>query len=263
MTDARAYEPGELQVAGSVQGTLHTQVASSALQAARTAEDAFGTGGEDISEQEFRSWADALLQASLFLPTFQPELLVRVGVTDEVLEGIDVGLKTDFNIIKPDIKLQVWESPDGAQAASVSLGYAHHLNVVSRSFLEYLANTKFSRGDLDVRAMWGWETEYTKLTLGPHVIWSLVSVVSALPAEVVERLPAQIRALDPNQLFQSEWIGYYGASATGMVGYKYAYLALDAGVFWTQFTPTVVGERRDYSGVAASLSLGVSGHVSF
>ncbi|MEC9396311.1 MAG: hypothetical protein VX475_01815 [Myxococcota bacterium] len=264
MTDARAYEPKEVQVAANMQATAHSNIVNGVAKSVDSAIDEFGEDDDmPITEESFRQWLDLVILAALFRPSTSPELIARVGVTDKVLEGIDVGLRTNFSIFKGDVKLQVWENKYSDQFVSVMAGYAYHRSWVD-DWISYITLTDFGRHDFDLQAMWGMEVgQWAKVNLGPHVIFSRIKAEHRLSQQIVDRLPDEVKKFDPNQLFENEWIGYYGGNANVMLGYKYAYVAADLGVFWMQFRPTVVGEQRDYSGVALSIAGGLSLHYTF
>lgn len=262
MTDARAYEPKEVQVAGNMQGNLHTNVINKAIQGVKAADEQFNSD-QPISEEAYRDWLDLALAAALFKPGGAPELMARVGVTDKVLEGIDVGFRTNFNLYKGDLKLQIWENEAQNQAFSVMAGYTYHSSIVS-SAISYLTLTDFGRMDFDLQAIWGIEIQdIFKLNLAPHMILSRVSAEQKLPADVYNRLPESIKQYDPNQLFQNEWLGYYGLNTNLMLGYKYVFVVIDTGFFWMNFKPEILGEKRDFSGAAISLAGGLSFHYPF
>ncbi len=264
MTDARAYEPAEVQVSVNYQANLHTNVVGKAIQGVKSAEETFGgDSDEPISEEAYRDWLDLFLAAALFHPTTGPELMARVGVTDQVLEGMDVGFRTNFNLYKGDLKLQLWESEDSTQALSVMGGYAYHSSLVS-SAIEYVTLTEFGRMDFDVQMLWGVNVrDIFKFNLVPHIILSRISAEQKIPEAINERLPDSIKEYDPSQLFQNEWIGYYGMNSTLMLGYKYAFVVLDTGAFWMNFRPNVLGERRNFSSVAISAAIGLSVNYPF
>lgn len=233
-------------------------------EAAKSAADEFGRDSDEpISEEAFRSWLDTAIKFALFRPGTGPEVMIRAGVTEDVLEGIDVGFKTDLNILKFDGKLQFWESEDQAHAASISLGYAYHLDV-GNTLLSYLTLTDFSRSDIDIKLLYGFRlSDFIKVNVAPHLILSRVKPESKVPSWLVDRLPDELDQYDPSQFFQTEWMQYYGANFNIMLGYKYAFVALDAGMFYLNFNPTVINEERDFSGAALSLALGLSGHYKF
>lgn len=264
MTDARAYDVGEVQAVVAYQASVHGNIVGGLTNAATSAEEEFNRDSDEpISEESFRNWLDTAIIFALFRPGTGPELMIRTGVTDDVLEGIDVGFKTDLNILKFDGKLQFWQSEDEAHAASVSLGYAHHLNVGNK-ILSYLTLTDFSRSDLDLKMMYGFRlSEFVKVNVAPHLIISRIKPESKIPDWLLERLPDEVKQLDPGQFFETEWMQYYGANFNIMLGYKYAFVALDAGMFYLNFNPTVVNEERNYGGGALSIAAGISGHYKF
>lgn len=264
MTDARAYKPGEVQAVVAYQGNVHSNVLGSLIDAAVSADEEFNKdSNEPISEESFRTWADTIIMASLFRPAMGPEIQIRAGVYDDFMEGIDLGFKTDLNILKFDAKLQLWGSEDGNQAFSTMLGYAHHLDVGNK-IISYLTLTDFSRADFDLQFIYGYQMgDWLKLNIAPHIILSKVTPESKIPDWLYERLPDEIKQYDPGQFFKTEWVQYYGANIGLMLGYKYAFLATDLGMFYMNFKPTVVGQKRDYSGGAFSVALGISGHYAF
>lgn len=263
LTDARAYEPKEVQVATTMQVNVHTNVVGKAVTGLQSANEQFDNGDEPISEESYRNWLDLVLAAALFRPATSPELMARIGVTDKVLEGIDVGLRTNFNLYKGDIKLQLWEDERQMQALSVMLGYAYHKSLVN-SALQYVTLTDFGRMDFDLQMLWGLNyKDIIKVTVAPHMILSRISAEQKIPQAIYDRLPEEITRYDPNQLFQNEWLGYYGANTVLMLGYKYVFLTVDTGFFWMNFKPTIINEKRDFSGAAISLAGGLSVHYPF
>lgn len=264
MTDAKAYEPGEIQATMGLATSLNTNVVGGVVDAAVSAVDRFGTDSNtEISEEEYREWLDGVLLFAMFRPAVNPELSVRAGVTDSVLSGIDIGLKTNFNLVKGDVKLQFWESEDQRMALSLMAGYAYHLGVAP-GLVELITLTEFSRGDIDIQPLWGVNVgDVFKFTGGPRLLLSRVSTEHKIPEQIEERLPDEILELSPNNLFRNEWIVNVGANAVMMLGYKYAFVALDLGVFYSRFRPEVIGEVRDYDGVTISVAGGLSIHASF
>lgn len=267
MTDARAYEPGEVQATLHYQGNVHGNVVRGAIRGGKSAVQEINKEGDTpISEESYRNWIDTVLITGLFAPGFDPELMARVGVTDAIGEGMDVGLRTNFNVIKADAKVQIWSNDAQNQFASVSLGYTHHGDLVDE-WLSYVTLTDFNRGDVDVQLRWGGEwRDIVKFSTGPHAILSRVSVEHKVPEWLHGRLPEKFQEggeYDPNQLFSDEWIFYGGVTSTLMIGYKYAFVALDLGAFWMHFTPEVLGEERNYNGAAISGAAGLSFHYAF
>jgi len=265
MTEARAYEPGEVQVVAAGTTLLHGNVLDGAIDAVKTLDEAFDEDSSaPISEESWRTWADSVLLFMLFRPAVAWEFMGRVGVTNDVLEGLDVGFRTDFNVLKGDIKVQVYESSDAKHALSVSLGYAHHLSVVKQNAVRILTLSEFGREDFDLQLLYGYTpNDFVRLTLAPHLVASYIDVRHAAPSWLLDRLPEQVRRFDPNQFFEDQWLTYAGLNTTVMVGYKYVFLAFDMGAFYMNFTPEVVGSRRNYSGGALSLALGISANYAF
>ena len=263
-TEARAYEPGEVQVAATYQVNAHTNILSSLSNNIESLDERFdGPDDQPISEEEFRQWVDLALTSAMFRPTTGPEVLIRAGVTDKIMEGIDLGFRTNFNLYKGEAKLQLWENDSGSQAFSVMGGYAHHTGLIGEA-LSYVTLTDFKRRDFDLQLLWGVRVgDILRVAITPHMILSRVSAEQKIPARIERRLPEEFDRYNPNQFFQDEWISYFGVNSTIMIGYKYVFAVVDSGVFWMNFKPEVIGERRDYSGAAVSLAGGLSVNYPF
>ncbi len=263
MTNARALEVGEVQASANLQANLHSEAIGGLVEGVRAIEQQFeSNSGEQISEEEFRGWLDGVLLFSLFAPGVGPEFGARVGVSDGLLEGVDVGLRTDLSVVRGDVKLQLWEDTRG-QALSTSVAYTHHLGVAS-GVIEYATFSSFSRGDVELQLLWDLQSnDFVRFTIAPRIIVGRISVESTFPQDILARLPEQLRQYDPSRLFQDEWIVQYGGNATVMAGYKYVWLAFDMGIYGTSFRPEVLGSRRDYSGGAIAIGAGLSGNYAF
>ena len=263
-TDARAYEVGEVQAAVVYQANLHSNIIGGITSSVKSADEEFDKDSDEpISEESLRNWLDAALIFALFRPGTGPEFLVRSGVYDDFMEGVDVGFKTDLNILKFDAKVQWWESANKQHAFSTSLGYGYHLDVGNK-ILSYVTLTDFSRSDIDIQFLYGYRFgEWLKFTVAPHLIFSRVAPDSKIPDWLYNRLPDNIKQYDPGQFFQTEWIQYYGVNTNLMLGYKYAFVTVDLGMFYMNFTPEILGEERNFNGGAFSAAGGLSFHYKF
>jgi hypothetical protein len=264
MNNARVLEPAEVQATANLQGTVHSGSIDGLVGGVEAIGERFGESSDaPIEEEEFRGWLDSVLLITLFAPGAGPEFGARVGVTDAVLEGIDVGVRSDFGVVRGDAKLGLWSDEAAGQAVSASLAYTHHLGVAP-GLVEYVTLSSFSRGDVELQLLWDVaSSDFFRVTLSPRVIVGRISVESTIPEDILARLPESITQFDPSNLFRDEWIVHYGANATLMAGYKYVWLAFDLGLFGTSFNPEVLGSERDYGGGALSLGLGLSGNYAF
>src|SRR5690606_26714037 len=104
LAPSHVLEPGEVQITGVAQADLYTGVFDVTIDAGRAVVDAVQRDEGPITEEELRTLLDAVLIWQLFLPGVTPELALRVGVTDQLLEGIDVGLRYNGNVVKPDLR---------------------------------------------------------------------------------------------------------------------------------------------------------------
>ena len=130
---------------------------------------------------------------------------------------------------------------------SVLVGYGHHLSAVDE-VVEYLTLTEWSRSDIDFQLSAGIELgDIFKGYVNPRLIASRISVGHKLPDALRNRIPESIQDYDPNQLFEDEWMLYDGLTWGAMIGYKYAFLALELNMFRLAFEPTVLGQKRNFN----------------
>lgn len=260
MAPARTFKPGEAQVAAGYQLDVHTQTFTGIKKAGEAVVDEVkGTPeGETISEESLRTLLDAALLLKMFPPGGGPEIMGRVGLYDGVLEGIDAGFRFNGNVYKGDVRLQVWASPDDAQALSVQFAYGHHKSVAS-SWMEWITLTEWKRRDLDFQLNYGYEISHlAKLYVAPRYINARISTEAKLSDYLKERLPQRVQDYDPSTYFPPSSMHYIGLNWGAMVGYRYAFLNVDVSTFRLLFTPSVLGSERDYKGWVFSPTLGLT-----
>lgn len=249
MTTAKALEPGHVQVTGGGYATATTNVVSRTFDAGKSAYDRIENTPEDeeIDVETFRTYINAALAWILFQPGFTAEGMLRVGVTDAVAEGIDVGLRYDGNVLKPDVKLQVWESTDEAWAVATSLGYGYHTSILS-SVVEWVTLTDVGRHDVDLQAIASYHRgEWLRAYLAPRVMFSAVTTSDKLPAFLQDRVPQEYADRSPGQYIDNSNAWYVGGSLGTQLGYKYLFVSLEFGLHRLFFEPTVLDEKTDFS----------------
>ncbi len=256
MTSPRALEPLHPEITVNLQGG----VSASVLEDAEALSDSLvdeAQSGEPLTEDEARELLDAALRLALFQPSVAPEAIVRLGISDAPLEGIDVGVRYNGALIKGDIKWQLWGPEDGHQALALFAGYAHHVSVAS-SLIEFASLSDFSRSDVDVGLSYGLEFgDFGGFYIGPRFLYSWTDVTPKLADEVREQLPPEIRDQDPSQYFEDEQIMFVGGTTALMLGYSAIFVVVEASVFKTIFEPTVLGEKKDLGGVFVAPSVGL------
>ncbi len=260
MTTPQALEPGDWEVAGAWTGHANSVAATKSIQSGVDLWDHY-VGEEDpgaMSEDDLRTLLDTGLAWALFHPGTGYEIMGRVGLTDKLAEGLDVGLRTNFSEIKGDLKLQLWESDEGRFAAAVHGGYGYHFSVAG-GFVEWLSLTSFGRHDLDLAATWGWrEGRVVRMYAGPRVMRSWIRTEPKLDGLIEENLPGRLDGYDPSDLLGDEVIAYYGGTNGVMLGYRWVFLVLELDVFWMSFHPTILDEQRNLSGLVLAPNLGLS-----
>ncbi len=255
-----ALEPGDWQLSGAWTGHVNSVAATKSVQAGADLWDHY-LGQDDpepLNEEELRTLLDTGLAWALFYPGTSYELVGRVGVTDKLAEGLDLGLRTDFSQIKGDLKLQAWESDGGMFAAAVHAGYGYRFSVAS-SIVEWLALTGFSRHDLDLGASWGMEVgRVFRCWTGPRYLRSWVDASPKLHGLIEENLPASMDGYQPSQILGDEAISYYGSTNGVMLGWRWVYIVAELNVFWMSFHPTVLDQERNMSGLVLAPDIGIT-----
>ena len=260
MTSPKALEPGEIEVNGSGQGNIDTRFVSSGIDLLDRAQNRIeqGSSSDPLTEQQTRAIFEDVISVALFRPTVTPELGARVGVTDAVLEGIDVGLRGNSNFGKADAKVQLWESgtKNALQALSFQAGVGRQFSVTT-NLINQLTLTEFSRTDIDLMAMYGYNSEFFRAYVGPRYIYSWINPSPKLSSDFREVLPQELKDQSPNQFFGDETLQMYGATAGAMVGYSDYFLAGELTVMRTNFKPELIGQETDMSGTVFAPAVGL------
>lgn len=260
MAPARTFDAGQGQVAVGYQLDLHTQSFTGIYRAGEALVDEIQGISEDevIQEETLRRLLDAALLLQLFPLGGAPELQARVGVWDGLLEGVDLGFRTNGNVYKGDLRLQLFESADEAFAVSIQAGYGYHKSVV-KTFVKWVTLTDFKRSDVDLQLNLGYEAgEWGRFYISPRYLYSKVSTKPALADFVLERLPQRVRDWDPSQYFPGSGLHYAGLNWGMMFGYRYVFINLDVSTFRVIFRPEVLGSVRDYDGWVFAPTLGLN-----
>jgi len=257
LTTARALEPLHAQVAVNYSIPLHTNLWDAAWDTAESLEKGLDEN-EVLTVEDTYKMFDAALQYALFLNTGAPEIIGRIGVSKAVLEGIDVGVRYNGNMVKGDVKLQVWESENRSGSLAVDVGYGYQFSVVG-SLLEYLSLSDWSRSDLDLAFIYSVEpNSIFKGWVGPRMMFSFISADPKIDPYLKDRLPEAIRQYDTSQYFQDENMAYLGATTGMMLGYKYAYVGLELTVMRMFFKPTVLERKKDFDGVVFAPAIAIT-----
>ena len=99
MTTPQALEPGDFELSGAWTGHANSVAATKSIQSGADLWDRY-VGEEDpgeISEGDLRTLLDTGLAWGLFHPGTGYEIAGRVGITDKLGEGLDLGLRTNFS----------------------------------------------------------------------------------------------------------------------------------------------------------------------
>ncbi|MGM0558223.1 MAG: hypothetical protein ACQEVA_17695 [Myxococcota bacterium] len=254
-TGAHTLDQGEVRGGVTTQVDANTNIVSTTLSNARNLEDRIqdSNNTDPLTEEEFRDVLDAAVAFALFRPGYTPEANLRVGIIDT----LDLGVRYNGVTLKGDLKYEIAEWDDERQAVSVDVGVGRQFSPAP-SIVEIVALTEWSRTDLDVIALYGFEFEpYGRFWIGPRFMQSWIDVQPKLDDELRERIPQEYEDLDPGQFFQDENITYYGGTTGIMAGYKHVYAMVELTVMYSRFTPTIIDEQRNLSGVTFAPNFGV------
>ncbi len=260
MTSARALDPGEHQVALGGQINVNSVVLSEGISAYDQVASDIDLEDRDedyrLEESTMRELLDAAVVGALFRPSPTMEAGYRLGITDVPLEGIDLGVRYNGRTVKGNFKLQFWESADETFAGSVDVGYGHQFSI-GPSFANYLTLNEWSRSDVDVMVPFGAAyKEIARVYLAPRVVWSHISASPGVDEEFREHVPDEYKN-QVDQWFRDEQLVYAGGNIGGMIGYKYAYLALEMSIMHVAFKPEILGRERNLSGLSVTPAAGV------
>ena len=260
MAPAQTLDAGEGQATLGYQFDVHTQSFTGVYRAGQSAVDQVRGPSEDdaISEETLRTLLDAALLWRLFPLGGTPEFMGRIGLYDDLLEGVDAGFRFNGNVFKGDLRLQLWSSNDDAASISAQFGYGHHRSIVA-TLVEWIALTQWKRKDFDFQINMGYELgEWAKLYASPRYILSRVSTEARLSDFLRQRLPERYQDWDPGQYFPASNMHYVGLNWGAMFGYRYAFINLDVSTFRVIYNPMVLDSRRDYSGWVFAPTVGFS-----
>lgn len=260
MAPARTFEAGQGQAAVGYQFDVHTQSFTAVYRAGEAVVDEIRGISDDefIEEETLRRLLDVALLLQLFPIGGAPEVQARLGVWDGLLEGVDIGFRTNGNVYKGDVRVQLFESADEAFAISAQMGYGYNKSVV-RTLVTWVTLTDFKRHDLDWQLNFGYELgDWARFYISPRYLYSRVSTEASLADFLQRRLPERIREWDPNQYFPATALHYVGLNWGMMFGYRYAFFNLDVSAFRVLFRPEVLGSVRDYDGWVLAPTLGVN-----
>ena len=251
---AHTLDKGEFRGAVSGQLDINTNLARTSLDVARQLNDRVQDDPDaDLSEEELRTLLDATAAWGLFRPGFTPEAVGRIGI----VERLDLGLRYNGTTLKADAKFEIYESEDGTQAFSIDAGVGRQFSPAP-SLVENVTLTEWSRTDLDILALYGFEFEpYGRFWLGPRYMHSWISISPKLSEEIRSRIPDEYRDLSPHQFFRNEDMNYYGGTTGFMAGYKYVYLMVEMTIMYTNFKPQIIDRERNLSGVTIAPNFGL------
>jgi len=252
LTSARTLDQGEFEANVNGQVNLNSSPLRTGIAAGESIENEIENTPEDenVSEETARRAIDFAVASALFRPKPAAEGVFRAGLLDKPLGGLDAGLRYNGSTVKGDLKFQYWSSEDDAFAASIQPAFGYHSSTAP-SAIEYITFTEWSRYDYDILAPFGFAyDEIARVWLAPRFMYSRIKASPKIDEFLKKRLPEEVENRRQDLFGDGENIFYAGLNVGGMVGYKYAYFALEASVSRVFFNPEILGETRNLSGFA-------------
>ena len=192
-----------------------------------------------------------------FFPGQSSEFIGRIGISNAILEGIDLGFRSNGAQSKIDLKTQLYASKDHRWAAAFSTGLGWNQALISSDVSQYTLST-FSRRDLDLSLNLGYRhPDIFEIYGGPRLIVSRVAATIS-EEDSIDRLPDELMQYHPKTLFQNEQLTYTGATIGTRIGYYFLFFDAECTAMWIDFQPQVFGEARDLSGWHLSPSIAVT-----
>lgn len=257
LNTGKTLSPGHVQATAAYSVPVHTNLVDAVTDGAKQLDQDL-LAVDTISEEQFRDLLDTALNGGLFFTLGAPELMVRTGITDALLEGLDAGLRYNGSQVKLDAKLQVWESASGNSALACSAAYGHQLSGIP-GILKNLTLTEFKRHDADFAIPISYEPgNVFRAYLAPRLLLSFVTANPKLSAELTDRLPDSLKDYLPSDYFGDETMLYVGGTGGIMVGYRRLFLNLELTAMKLIFEPTILKQKRDYGGYAIAPSFGAT-----
>lgn len=259
LTNGKALDPGDFQLTGTYAFPLHTNLVRESLEAAETIEELYEGNTEKMSEDETRDLLDTALNWALFSNLGITELVARAGLFRGPLEGIDMGLRYNGASLKADLLWQLYESPGHQWFIATNFGYGFQFNITSK-FITSVSLTNWARHDLEGSLIFGYAKEnWFKAYLSPRYIYSLVRTEPKFSDEFIDNLPDSVTdKYLPSEYFEHANLAYFGGTIGMMVGYRHLFANLELTVLRLSFKPTVLREKRDFSGMLVSPTAGLT-----
>jgi hypothetical protein len=242
MQPADTLEKGKWHAGAGMNVAIPVSRIVDAVDAAATISDEYiSDSGYTPSEDEQRTYLEALIGIALSAPGVSNDFMLRYGLADK----FDAGLRWTTSGIHVDGKYQFLDSSSGWQG-SVSLGLSHHsFSGFLFDTLEHLQIDDFSRNDLEVPLIFG--KKFSSLGYfwaGPKYILSRYSVDATI--ENVAGLQSS-----------DDTIHYFGGFAGAGFGYKKLYAFAELTVMNMVARPIILGEETDLGGIVVMPAFGL------
>jgi len=254
---ARVLKPGQIQVTGALEGSVHTSAVSEALDAVGSLEGelrAAESGDIAISESTQREAIEAAVALVLFTPSLQPVAVARVGLFEKA-EG---GLRYTGSLLRLEGKYQIAAAdPSGGVDLALMGAWGHHLGVgpsfaeSAFDLLDYVDLGDYRRDDAHLglivsRDYGDWLSLY-----GAARLMASFYALDATLKRVETETGAPKSSLDG---------AFFSAGLAGglFVGYRYVFLNAELTVMRTWFSPEVVGREVALGGYVIAPTGGVT-----
>ena len=214
--------------------------------------DNANTQGTTLTEADARALTEVAAAVLLFTPIPSTELSVRGGIG----WGVDVGLRITGPRTQVDAKWQALHARQHGLDLGVSLAVASHSSPAPSlwesafSVAESLKIAEYKRRDVTLSLI-GSRDFNDIFSAWFALAYSRSSIVIGSALQGV----AANANIDPSALEIDEVMHQYGGQLGCRVGYKYVFLLIEVSVMQADFSPTILGEKLELSGLIVTPSL--------
>ena len=141
LSSAHVLDPGHVE--STVAGALYTNtvVTNHSIKTAAAIYEGMLEDPPEVTTEMARDMFDTGLAWTLFFPGQSSEFIGRVGLTNALLEGVDLGFRSNGSQSKIDIKTQLFASKNQRWAVAFASGFGWNQTLISTKVSQYTRST--------------------------------------------------------------------------------------------------------------------------